>query len=162
MKRTIALSAAATIATALLTACGGDQTAAYCDELETAKSDIDKLQSGDVASFDQVFTTIEELAADAPEDVSAQWQTLDESLDEFEKALNEAGLELSDMEQLSEGEIPEGVDPQKLQTLGQDLQELNSDETEQAADDIEKHAQDECDIDLSDSASGDSGGESEE
>lgn len=169
MKRSIALSAAATVAAALLTACGGDvdlpgtgdETGAYCDDLETAKADIDKLQEGDVASFDQVFKTIDQLAKDAPEEVSADWKTLDGSLDEFEQALNDAGLELSDMEKLSNGEIPQGVDPQKLQTLGQDLQKLNSEDTEKAADAIEKHAKEECDIDLSEEPSGSESGSAE-
>ncbi len=160
MKRTIALSAAATLMAGLLSGCSGGQTQAYCDDLETAKADIDKLQEGDVASFDEVFKTIGELADEAPDEVSAEWKTLDDSLGQFKKALNDAGLELSDMDQLSQGQVPEGVDPKKLQTLGQDLQKVNNEATTKAGDEIEKHAKEECDIDLSDDSSSGSGGDS--
>lgn len=154
MKRSFALSAATALTAALLTACsGGGETEAYCSDLESAKSDLDKLEAGDVASFEEVFKTIDALAKEAPDEVSEDWKQLDASLDEFESALNEAGLELSDMEKLSQGEIPQGVDPQKLQALGEDLDGLNSEDAEKAADDIEAHAKEECDIDLSDSSS---------
>ena len=86
--------------------------------------------------------------------MSEDWKTLDDTLDQFESALNDAGLQLSDMEGLAQGDIPQDVDRAKLATLGEDLQKLDGEDVQKASDDIETHAEDECGIDL-----GASGGE---
>lgn len=154
MRRWLVQPAAAVLTAAVLAACSGGQTEAYCSDLEAARAEIDQLEAGDLTSFEQVFDTIRALADEAPDEVSEDWQSLDESLEDFETSLSEAGIEPSDLEKLAQGELPEGIDPQKLETLGESLQSLDSKESDQAEDAIAAHAQEECDLDLSESGSG--------
>ncbi|NYG55968.1 hypothetical protein [Nocardioides perillae] len=166
MKRNLALSASAVLLAGVLAGCGGDDggssaegsggsgggaTDDYCAALEQAKEDIDALEQGDVAQFEQTFQVIGELAEQAPDEVAADWRVLDETLTGLETSLADAGLELADLEQLSAGEVPEGVDMAKLQQLATEMQSFSSAEVEEAGDAISEHAQSECGIDLDDS-----------
>ena len=151
MKHTLVLAAAATLMAGVLTGygAGGGDTEAYCDNLDQAKTDIEALSAQDIGKFDQAFKTIHEVADDAPDEVQDDWKVLDDALTEIETALEDAGLELSDLGDLQSGQLPEGVDESKLLELGEKVQSIASDEVEQAGDNIQKHAKDECDIDLS-------------
>lgn len=166
MKRHLALSASAVLLAGVLAGCGGgdggegssgeasggNATDDYCTALEQAKEDIDALEQGDVAQFEQTFQVLGELSEQAPDEVAAEWQVLDETLTGLEDSLAEAGLELADLEQLSAGEVPEGVDMAKLQALATEMQSFSSAEVEEAGDAISEHAQTECGIDLDESA----------
>jgi hypothetical protein len=152
VKHKAVLVAVATLMSGMLTACGGGgDTGAYCDSLRDAKEDFGSLESGDVGNFDQAFDKLHELADDAPDDVKGDWETLDGAVSDMEKALEEAGIELADLEKMANGEMPEGVDMEKLATLTDDLGAITSGEVEEADNNIEKHAKDECDVDLSES-----------
>lgn len=176
MKRHLALPATAALLAGLLVGCSGDEggsneegsasngesssestestegeTSDYCAALEDAKGEIDALEAGDVAQFEQLFGTISDLAEQAPEEVAAEWQTLDGTLTGLQDALAEAGLELSDLETLASGQPPEGVTPQQLQQLAQEFQSFNSTDVNEAGEAISQHAQEECGIDLDDS-----------
>ena len=52
------------------------------------------------------------------------------------------------MANLQNGQIPDGVDMPALQELTTELQELDTDEFQAASDNINKHAKDECGVDL--------------
>jgi hypothetical protein len=151
VKDKVVLAAAATLLAGVLSGCGGGggDTEAYCDNLDQAKTDIEALSAQDIGKFDQAFETIHQVAEDAPDEVQDDWKVLDDALTEIETALEDAGLELSDLGGLQSGQIPEGVDQAKLLALGEKVQSIASDEVEQAGDNIQKHAKDECDIDLS-------------
>lgn len=159
MKQSLAMTAAATLMAGLLAGCGGgdggggDAGGDYCDRLASAKEDFESLDSGDFAGFEEAIATIHELADEAPDEVAADWETLEGAIDQLETALDDAGIEISDLEAMSRGEMPEGVDPSKLASLGEDLQAMGSEEFETASTNIEEHAKDECDIDLSESSS---------
>lgn len=153
MKHKAVLVAVATLMSGMLTACGGGgDTGAYCDSLKTAKADFGSLESGDVANFEKAFDTLHELADEAPDDVKDDWETLDGALTDMEKALQDAGIKVSDLEgMVNNGEIPEGADMEKLATLSDDLGAITSGKVEEAGNNIEKHAKDECDVDLTES-----------
>ena len=157
----IVISVPAAILGLLLAGCGGgdgggegeaasgqDRTEEYCQALEEAKADIDALEQGDVEGFEQSFETISELADKAPEEVAAEWQTLDTALAGLEDSLAEAGLELADLEQLTAGQVPEGVDTAQLEKLAADMRDFGSTEVQEASDKISAHARTECGIDL--------------
>jgi hypothetical protein len=172
VKLHLSLSASAVLMAGLLVGCSGDDggpqedgsasgaestsesesgaasASDYCDALQEAKSEIDALEGGDVAQFEAVFETISDLAEQAPEEVAAEWQTLDATLTGLQDALAEAGLEFADLEALSSGQTPEGVTPQQLQKLAQRFQSFNSPDVNQAGETITQHAEDECGIDL--------------
>jgi len=152
VKHRVVLMAAATLMAGMLTACGGGgsgDTDAYCDSIEDAKSDIESLDSADFDNLEQAFDTFHKIAGEAPDDVKADWEVLDGAFQDMQDALAEAGLKISDLEGLSSGQLPEGVDQAKLAALVEDLQAVGSEKVQDAADNIEKHAKDECDVDLS-------------
>lgn len=151
MKHKLVLVAVATLVAGVLSACGGGSgdTEAYCDSLKQAKTDVEALSDQDLDKFDEAFQTIHEVAGDAPDDVKDDWKVLDDALNEMETALEDAGLELSDLGSLQSGQLPEGVDQAKLLALGEKMQNIASEEVEQAGDNIQKHAKDECDLDFS-------------
>jgi hypothetical protein len=154
MKRTLALAAAGTLMAGVLSACGGDggsasATDTYCDSMKSAKESFADFDSGDMAGLESAIKTFHELAAEAPDDIADAWKTLDGAMVTLEDGLAEAGIEVSDLEAISNGELPEGLDMAKLTALGEDLEKMGAEEVEKAAEDIEKHAKDECNVDLS-------------
>ena len=165
MKRSTARTAAAGAVVVLgsLTGCGGDDGGGggessaddYCGAVEAAKAQFDDLETGNFVAFDQAFDTLRGLAEQAPEEVAAEWQVLVGGLDQFESALENAGLSLEEFGAYVEDPAnpPEGLDPAALEQLGTELQSLDSGEFTQASEAITKHAQSECGVDLEDSGS---------
>ena len=154
MKHRLVLMAAATLMSGMLTACGGGgsgDTDAYCDSIEDAKSDIESLDTGDFGNLEKAFDRFHEIAGEAPDDVKADWEVLDGAFQDMQQALEDAGLKISDLEGITSGQIPEGLDQAKLTQLAEDMQAVGSEEVQDAANNIEKHAKDECDVDLTES-----------
>ncbi len=151
MRLPIALASAVVLAGSLA-ACGGgasSDTDDYCSSLEQAQKDFQTLEEGDLGQMDKAFQTFHELADQAPEAVSADWSKIDGAITKLQDGLDEAGIKMSDLEEISKtGELPEGVDQQKLLELGQEIQGLGGEDFEKAGDNITKHAKDECGIEL--------------
>lgn len=148
MKRLTSMLAATAFAASLLSGCGGG-TDAYCDELESTQKDFEDFEGSDFSNFEEFTDRVEEFADDAPDEVKDDWKVLAEAFKAFVKALEDAGLEPEDLEGLASGEIPEGVDMEALTEAMTEAQALGSEEFQKATENIEKHAKDECDIDLS-------------
>jgi hypothetical protein len=89
------------------------------------------------------------LADDAPDEVASDWKTLDEAVTTIENALQDAGLEPSDLAAIQNGQVPNDLDPSKLAEIAPKLQALDGQEVSDAADNIAQNAQDTCGIDLS-------------
>ncbi|GAB2633895.1 hypothetical protein GCM10027270_22900 [Nocardioides ginkgobilobae] len=143
------LGAGLLTASLALTGCsGGDDVEAYCDTLSTAKEDIDALEAGDPGAFSTAFEAFETLSEEAPEEVADEWATMNEGVQQIEDAFADAGLELNELGDVMTGEIPEGVDMEKLEQLDTTLEELDSPEFNEASDAISEHAEQECDITL--------------
>lgn len=149
MKLKLAVAGAA-LASITLTACGGD-TDAYCSQLEAAQEDFETLSSGDTTGgdLDETFQTLRDLADSAPDEISEEWAQLDDSIEQVQTALDDAGITFEDLTNAQSGELPEGVELEDLQALAAEFQEIGSEETRQAAETIEEHAREECDVDLS-------------
>jgi hypothetical protein len=139
--------AATAFAASLLSGCGGG-TDAYCDTLESTQNDFEDFESADFSNFDEFTDRVEELADEAPDEVKDDWQILADAFKAFVDALDEAGLEPADLEGLATGEIPEGVDMEALTEAMTEAQALGSEDVQEATDNIEKHAKDECNIEL--------------
>ena len=149
MKRMTTMLAATVLGASLLTGCSGDGTDAYCDTLKSTQKDFDDFEAADFSNFDEFTDRVEELADDAPDEVKDDWKVLADAFNGFVDALDDAGLEPADLEGLSNGEMPEGVDMEQLQEAMSKAQDLGGKDFEKATDAIEKHAKDECNIDLS-------------
>jgi len=151
MKTPLALASAALLA-ATLAGCGGSNDgpdSEYCKDLKAASTQFDSLESNDVSKLDEAFKTFHTLADEAPAEVKDDWKTLDSGITQVETALKKAGLKFSDFAELQEGKMPEGVDVEELQGLATEFQKLNSTEFDKASKAIEKHAKDECKVNLS-------------
>lgn len=149
MKLKLAVAGAALVSLTL-TACGSD-TDAYCSQLESAQEDFETLNSGDTTGgdLDETFQTLRDLADAAPEEIAEEWAQLDDSIEQVQTALDEAGITFEDLSNAQSGELPEGVELEDLQALAAEFQQIGSEETRQAAETIEEHAREECDVDLS-------------
>lgn len=153
------------LAAGTLVGCGGDaETDAYCDRLEQDAQFFEELDSGEVdpAQFGEIFERFGALAEQAPEEVEADWAVIDEGFTTLEQAFEEAGLTPEDLGALSQGQLPEGVDPEQLQEAVAGLEEaasgLESEDFEQAGDNIQAHAEEECGIELGDSGESEDSG----
>lgn len=153
MRKTTLLGALV-LSASLLTGCGGSDTEAYCDDLESAKASFEALDSDtpDPDALNSMRDLVDDFAADAPEEVRDDWKVLDDAFSDLSSALEEIGLEFEDLGTLMSGQLPEGVTEADLTEAMPKLQEtfesFDSDRFEKAGDAIEKHAKDECDIDL--------------
>lgn len=143
------LGAGLLTASITLTGCGGGgDTEAYCDTLSSTKDDIEGLEAGDPGAFETAFEAFDQLEEEAPDEVADDWATMQEGVQKIEQAFEDAGLELDELDEVMAGEVPEGVDMEKLQEMGTTLEELDSEEFNDASDAIEKHAEEECDVTL--------------
>ena len=148
--RTLSTLAVLTLSAGLLTACGGGSSSdAYCKELKSDKTYFDSLGSGtDPAKIDQAFAKFHSLATKAPDEVADDWKVLDDAITTVQKALKDAGVSFADLAKAQSGQLPKGVDPQKLAAILPKLQALSNAKFDKATKAIEKHAKDTCDVNL--------------
>ena len=147
MKQRLVLAAVAALCASTLTACGGG-TKAYCDDLREANKDFSSLDNADFAKFDEAISRMHKLADEAPDEVKDDWKVLDGALNDLQAALKKAGLTTDDLAKMSQGQMPENFDMTKLQQLQEDMSSLGDQKFEDASNAIEKHAKDECNVDL--------------
>ena len=155
MKRILSAAAAAALGLCLLTACGddgGDKAGGsggdYCSDLKDAKKQVDAVKGGDFSDLEKTTDAMNELADEAPDEIKEDWEILVEGVQKLVDALKKAGLDDDDMATLQSGQIPDGVDMTTLQSLMKEIQALDTEEFQTAGDNINKHAKDECGIDL--------------
>ena len=152
MKRQMMTAVTSMVVGVAVSGCGGNSAApsAYCTSLADAEPAFRAMASGDIESFDRTFSVFHDLADQTPEAIRPEWRTVDGAFVTFEEGLAGVGLDLSDFDDVvSQGDIPPGVDPQQLQELMTELEQLGSADFAKAASTIERHALDECGVDLS-------------
>lgn len=155
MKIPMALAGAVLLASTLGACGGGDggsggEDSSYCKDLKKAEKTFNDVSSGsDLGQLDAAFKTFHKLADEAPSDIEKDWAKLDGAIDTVEKALKDAGLTFADLEKIQAGQVPEGVDPSKLQGLASEMTKLSSADFTEASKSIEKHAKKTCKVDLS-------------
>ena len=146
-KRPLALVGALLIGTSL-TACGGGDGGAYCDDLQSAATTFEDVDSGSVEKLDGAFDTFHQLAEEAPDDIKDDWKVIDDAISGVETALSDAGLSFSDLPKIQAGEMPDGADPTKLQGLSSSFTALSDEKFAEASQAIDEHATDVCEIEL--------------
>ena len=152
MKQRLVLAAVAALCASTLTACGGG-TKAYCDDLRSANKDFSSLGNADFSKFDDAISRMHKLADEAPDPVADDWKVLDGALKDLQAALKKAGLTTDDLAKMSSGQMPENFDMSKLEQLQKDMSSMGDQKFEDASNAIEKHAKDECNVDLGGSSS---------
>jgi hypothetical protein len=154
VKRILSAAAAAALSICLLTACGGDGSGKagsggdYCSDLKDAKKEVDALKDGDFSDLEKTTDAMNELADEAPDEIKDDWEILVKGVTKLVDALKKAGLDDDDMATLQTGEIPDGVDITVLQSLMTEIKALDTPEFQEAGENINKHAKDECGVDL--------------
>ena len=155
MKRILSAAAAAALGLCLLTACGddddgkaGDSSGDYCSDLKSTKAEVDALKDGDFSELEKTTDAMHRLADEAPDEIKDAWETLTTGVDKLVEALKKAGLDDDDMATLQTGQIPDGVDIVALQSLMEELKAVTNEGFQAALDNINKHAKDECKVDL--------------
>jgi hypothetical protein len=153
-KTTIALGTLALVG-GLLTGCSSDDASAadsaYCSDFEKDHAKFQALADSDISTFDVVAKDVHHLAGEAPDEVADDWKVVDDAFTALTDAVTEAGITFDDLAAMANGEIPDGVDADKLEALGTKLQASVTPEMEKAALAIEKHAKDECGVVFTDS-----------
>jgi hypothetical protein len=152
VKRILGAAAAAALCLPMLTACGDHADDAggteYCKDLEAARTQLDSIRNGDVGSLRGASERTRDLAAEAPEELEADWKVLADGVERIVAAIEDAGLSEGDLAGLGSGEVPDGVDMDTLRELEAELQALRTPEFQKATEDIGKHAKQECGVDL--------------
>lgn len=152
MKKTLGLMSAALMAVSLASCSDSSGSSGdYCDTLKDSQTQFADLNFSTLsdAEFNDLLDRVGTLEDQAPSDVSDDWGTLGNKLDEFKTLLDDAGIGLGDIESLQQGNLPEGADLAKLQELAPKLQEFVTDPSlEEAQQAIKENAKSECDITL--------------
>ena len=156
VKRILSAVAAAALGLGLLAACGDDDgggnaggSGDYCKDLKTAKKNIDSIQDGDLTSFSKTVDAIHDLRDEAPDEIEEDWKILSDAFDKIVDAFEKAGLDDEDIAAIQSGQIPDGVDQAALTEAYAEIGKLADDKRlTQATEAIQKHAKDECGIDL--------------
>ncbi len=147
--RSCPLLAAAVLSLPLaLGACGSGDVEAYCAELAGSRDQFVATDSGGEVSFGDLIDVFERVGDTAPDEVAEQWATLNEATDELQDRLDEADIDVEELDRLVSGDIDEDVDPEKLEEVGAALEGFGGQEYEAAADEIAEHAEAECEIAL--------------
>lgn len=145
----ISLGASLVVALGALSACGhggGSSDSAYCGDLKHFESTMGGDISG--AKLESAFSQMHGLNGEAPGAVKQEWSTVDKAITTMEDAFHDAGLELSDLDSLTTGEVPDGVDLEKLQAVMDATKQLQSKPVTDALSAIESDAKDECGLTL--------------
>ncbi|TCI99856.1 hypothetical protein [Aeromicrobium sp. IC_218] len=140
--KTLKTAAAVLLASVVLTACGGSDTGAYCDRLEKAEDDFSSL--GQDGNMSDAFDTFRELRDEAPDAVKDDWKTLAGAIDDMEKAYEDAGIDLDEVDQLDASKLSQD----QIKKLTEATSKLSSEDYTEASNNISEHAKSECDIDL--------------
>jgi hypothetical protein len=153
VKRILSAVAAAALGLALLSACGdedgGSASGDFCADLEAIQKELSSVSGGDASDLETLLDKVEELKDEAPEEVAEDWELLFEAFEKIVQAFQDAGLSPEDIQAIQNGQIPDGVDQQALTDAYAALQELASDsELTEAGENINKHAMEECGVDL--------------
>lgn len=162
MRKTATITAGLLLGASLLAGCGGDgedkkgnalSGKSYCEVLKSTKSSVESFSGTTAPSqkqFDEFLENIDNLADKAPDAVADDWKVVADGMDTFADALEDIGVSLEEFaEAMSSGKLPEGVTTADLTTLGQKLEGLADEKFTEASTAIDKHAKDECKVDLS-------------
>ncbi|MEO6470738.1 MAG: hypothetical protein ABIR57_02775 [Aeromicrobium sp.] len=150
MKISVAIAGALLVGSAVA-GCGGasdNSSSAYCGDIKKADKDFSSLSTGDYSKLDSAFATFHKLADEAPSKIADDWKILDGAITTMQKAFADAGIKFSDLGELQQGKVPEGVDVKKLTQLSTTLSKFNDAKFKTASDNISKHAKSVCKVDI--------------
>lgn len=135
------------LALSVLSGCGGSAVDGYCEALEghrKAFAEMTATGAPDDALVKQL-PMLEQLAGQAPDDLTDEWRTLVEAVKGLDTALDAAGIKAG---KYRAGKPPAGLDPAHVEAVTAAAQQLGSAEVSAAASGITQQARDVCKINL--------------
>lgn len=128
-----------------LAGCGGTSIEDYCAEVREHREEIAEMVSSEAgaAALLEGLPLLRELAEDAPDDLSDEWQTLLNAVDNLDEALGAADVTAADFER---GRPPEGMTATQRRAISDAASDLTSAEVTGAATGIEQQARDVCKV----------------
>ena len=154
MNKILGAGAAALMTVTLLAGCGGDDDGGgsgggYCDDLQATKATVTSLGDNDIsqATFDDLTSSVHTIADEAPGDIQDDWNTIADTLDTFNQAMSDAGIDFDNIQKLGQPGGPT-VDPAKLQAIQEAAGKLDTDAITTASDNINKQVKSECGFEL--------------
>lgn len=138
--RRLTLATAATLATAMLTACGGGSASAYCDRIAETTERFEA--SGSMPSSQEELEELSDLAREladlAPSEVEDDWAMLSDFQDRIAEITEDA--DLAD---------PTSLESEQREELARVFEEFDTAQFQAAGERIQEHAESECGVDIS-------------
>lgn len=124
-----------------LAGCASEQEE-YCEAVKDHQERLSEIMSdaGPTALL-EALDSFRELRAEAPSDISDEWQQVIRSLEALDQALADAGVDPADFDR---GKPPEGVSKEEQETIARAADEIGSRETELALAGVRQQALDVC------------------
>jgi hypothetical protein len=133
--------AALVLLVAPLAGCASEQEQ-YCEAVKDHQKRLTEIMSdaGPTALL-EALDSFRQLRAEAPSDISDEWQQVIRSIEALEQALDDAGVDPADFER---GKPPEGVSKEERDAIARAAAEVGSRETEVALAGVRQQALDVC------------------
>ena len=124
-----------------LTGCASQQEQ-YCDAVQEHQKSLTEIMSdaGPTALL-EALDDFRALRAEAPSDISDEWQQVIRSIEALQQALDDAGVDAADFDS---GQPPEGVSKQEQEAIARAAEEVGSQRTEVALAGVRQQALDVC------------------
>jgi hypothetical protein len=154
MKKILGAATASVMALGVLAGCGGgsnNSSGSYCDDIKSTSSQLKGLDStSDLTAdkFNALQTAVHKIAGEAPGDVKGSWASIEGQFTFLQDALDDAGLSIDDFGEMSQGHLPDGVDPSDLAALQKKLSSYDTSGLQSASTKIEDQVKSDCDITL--------------
>jgi hypothetical protein len=124
-----------------LAGCASEQEE-YCEAVKDHQKQLtDIMADGGPTVLLRALDSFRELRAEAPSDITDEWQQVIRSIEALERALDDADVDPADYEN---GKPPEGVGKQDREAIAQAADEIGSRETEVALAGVRQEALDVC------------------
>jgi hypothetical protein len=145
VSRTRTLLAVLVVLLTPLAGCASEQEE-YCEAVKDHQKRLTEIMSdaGPTALL-EALDSFRELRAEAPSDISDEWQQVIRSIEGLQRALDDAGV---DPEDYDGGKPPEGVGKEDRQAIARAASDVGSQETEVALAGVRQQALDVCQTQL--------------
>ena len=135
-------AAVALLTGALVSACGSDPYADYCDAVKSHQEQLTKtLGAGGPQALLRALPTFQDLADEAPRDIADDWAVLTGALTGLRDALDAAGVDPTDYDP---AKPPTGVTQQEQQRIAAAATEVGGERTRAALAAVDQQARDVC------------------
>lgn len=144
--RRLAAALACVVPLAGLAGCATPQER-YCETVREHQQELGEIRAEPGApALLEALPIFRTLAEDAPDDLRDEWRTVVDAVEEFERAVEDAGI---DPEEYSEDRVPEGLDAEQRRALEEASVGLVEPRTRLAMGGVEQHSLDVCKTPLS-------------